>query len=305
MDAKCKERISISALTVTCLLALVSPGWGQNSAAPAVDQRTLELVDQLKDLIQQADRDPRSDRRMVSRLRELVRRYDWPWRVSLFYDDFRDGNYTYDPAWTVSQGDFRVVKGYGLRTAFEPLRRERRIQAGRRMDAAVDLFQGIFGVMRDRDEELDRSTDTPIAAEIFSPVRVSNSFAARLRLKFEAPIEGDGRLEFGPYLGDDRSYGYRLVYESGPRPSLSLLRVAPGRSAVIETADLGYGLDDGRLHVLEWRRGADNEMAVFLDNREVVRTVDRAYTEPFDGVVLVNRAGSYELREIAVFGTEW
>jgi hypothetical protein len=74
---------------------------------PAGETRTLELVDELKDVIQKAEK-TRTDPSVIQRLRELVRRYDWPWRVALLNDDFHDGDYTANPSWVVDKGDFRV-----------------------------------------------------------------------------------------------------------------------------------------------------------------------------------------------------
>jgi len=41
--------------------------------------------------------DRRSNPALTEQLRDLVRQYDWPWRVSLLYDDFHDGDYIYNP----------------------------------------------------------------------------------------------------------------------------------------------------------------------------------------------------------------
>src|SRR5262245_21674976 len=91
----------------------------QAQMEPAAGSRTQELVDHLKELIRGAEKDQRSSPWLTKQLRELVRRYDWSWKFSLLHDDFRDGDYTYDPSWIVSNGDFRVVRGSGLRTVFD------------------------------------------------------------------------------------------------------------------------------------------------------------------------------------------
>ena len=47
---------------------------------PSGESRAAELVEQLKDVIQRAERNRTSDPRLIQQLRDLVRRYDWPWR---------------------------------------------------------------------------------------------------------------------------------------------------------------------------------------------------------------------------------
>jgi hypothetical protein len=141
-------------------------------------------------------------------------------------------------------------------------------------------------------------------AEIFTRVGITNAFAAKLQLNLKSYADRTTRLEFGPFQGEDRSSGYRLAYESGSAPSLSLLRFGPNRSAVIEMVDQAIVLEDGNPHTIDWRRGNDGEMVVLLDNREVIRTVDRAYDNPFDGFAVVNKGGEFELKQVSVFGTQ-
>jgi hypothetical protein len=114
--------------------------------------------------------------------------------------------------------------------------------------------------------------------------------------------EGSG-LEFGPYQGRERNRGYRLVYSPGNRPAFSLNRIAVGRSSVIEVYDQLVNLEDGRSHNVEWRRGADGEMVVLLDDKEIIRTVDRASEESYDGFTIINGGGDYAFSQIAIFGT--
>jgi hypothetical protein len=56
-------------------------------------------------------------------------------------------------------------------------------------------------------------------------------------------------------------------------------------------------------HTFEWRRGNEGQMVVLLDEKEIIRTVDRAYSDLFDGFTLINKGGVYELKEISIFGT--
>ena len=287
--------IFLTLVPVSHLQAQMEPG----SAAAS---RTQELVDQLKELIRGAERDQRSSPLLTKQLRELVRRYDWPWKVALLHDDFRDGDYTYDPSWIVSNGDFRVVRGSGLRTVFDTTRQGRRLVDKRNENPAMDIFEGIFGA-RDREARSDLQTTSQSGAEIYTRLSITKAFAVKVQLKFRGNSDDDNRLEFGPYLNNERHLGYRLAYESGNRPSLSLLRIAPGRSAIIETYDRGLDLEDGNPHIIEWRRADDGEMVVLLDDKEIIRTIDRAHSDSFNGFNIVNKGGVYELKEISIFGT--
>ena len=69
-------------------------------------------------------------------------------------------------------------------------------------------------------------------------------------------------------------------------------------------ADQGIALDDGNPHTIEWRRGNDGEMVVLLDDKRVIRTVDRAHDDPFDGFSVVNKGGAFEIKQISIFGTQ-
>jgi len=42
---------------------------------------------------------------------------------------------------------------------------------------------------------------------------------------------------------------------------------------------------------------------VLLDDKEIIRTVDRAHSGSFNGFNIVNKGGVYELKEISIFGT--
>jgi hypothetical protein len=289
------------AIAILLTFILASHSQAQVDQAPAAGSRTLELVDRLKDLIRGAERDQRSSSWLTQQLRDLVRRYDWPWRVRLFYDDFRDGDYTSNPRWIVSNGDFWVTRDSALRSVFDPPPQTRRL-SDRRSDSAIELLQGILWG-GSANEPRETQTNSQSGAEIYTRLPITNAFAAKFQLRFRNDHDSNNRLEFGPYQGDERDSGYRLAYESGKVPSFTLLRFTPGRSAVIESHDLGLNLEDGNPHTVEWRRGNDGEMVVLLDEKEIIRTVDRAYSDSFDGFTLINKGGVYELKEISIFGT--
>jgi hypothetical protein len=284
--------------SITAFIVItVSASLAQDGRNAAGDGRTLELVDELKDMIQRAETVRSTDRRLVQELRELVRRYDWPWRVSLLYDDFRDGDYAADPTWIINRGEFWVAQG-GLRTRFERPTTNRKVAE----TSPVDIFDGIFRGITGRRAE--PQVEPPSAAEIHTDLRIANAFAVRLDIGARGYFQEGSRLEFGPYHGSQRDWGYRLAYAAGQRPSVTLLRVTLGRLSTIVSYDAIEDLDDGRTHQIEWRRVPDGEMIVFLDGKEIIRTLDRANDDGFEGFTIANKGGDYTIRQIAIFATE-
>ncbi len=292
------------ALTMFLTLAPVFLAQAQTDQVSAGEGRTQELVEQLKDLIRAAEQDRRSNPATTKQLRELVRRYDWPWRVSLLYDDFRDGDYTYNPRWNVTTGEFRVAKGSGLISYFDaPVSQVRRTSSRRGDGSALEVLGELLLGTREREAE-PAPANVKSESEIFTRVGITNAFAVKAELNIRRYTDRDTRIEFGPYQGDDRSSGYRLAYESGRKPSLTLLRFSPGRSAVIDMTDQEITLADGNSHTVEWRRTSDGEMIVLLDNKEIIKTVDRAYDDPFDGFAMINKGGEFEVKRVTIFGTQ-
>lgn len=288
-----------------CMAALpVFSSQAQDDRLPAETTRTQELVDQLKEVIQKAERDRRSDPATIQRLRDLVRRYDWPWKVSLLHDDFRDGDYTVNPAWVVSHGDFWVARGAGLRSSFTlPPERARHASDRRAENPAIEILGDILWGKREAEAPVTDKAAPP--AEIYTRVAITDAFILKLQLTSEGFRDsGAGRLEFGPYRGRDRNSGYRLAYEPGKNSAITLLRIAAGRSSVIDFYDQGVDLEDGRSHTLEWRRQAGGEMVVLLDQKEIIRTVDRAFGESYDGFAIINTGGDYAIKQIALSGAE-
>ena len=293
----------IIALAIFLTVAPVFFVQAQTDPGPAGNRQTQELVDQLKELIRGAEQDRRSNPAITKQLRDLVRRYDWPWRVSLLYDDFRDGDYNYDPRWLVKHGEFRVLRGAGLRSYFDPSTSGVYRTSDRRSDGpALELLGELLGA-RERAVGGTQSSSKP-EAEIFTRVGITKAFAVKLQLNIKNYVDRKSRLEFGPFQGEDGNSGYRLAFESGTSPSLSLLRFGPNRSAVIEMVDQGIVVDDGVLHTLEWRRNNDGEMVVLVDNKEVMRTVDRAHDDPFDGFAVINKGGEFVLKQVSILGTQ-
>ncbi len=264
------------------------------------DDRVQELVDRLRPIIEQADRERSAKPRVIRQLRDLVGEYDWPWRVTLLDDNFRDGDFTTDPAWTIIGGNFRVERRTGLRTEYTP-RRRRSDSRSSEDELSSRLFGAIVTeVLRDRNRGDRRRLRQ---AEIHTKLGISNAFVVRVELTAFDTARGRGTIRFGPYQGLSRDTGYQLEYNSGNRAFLQILRIFPGGSSVVEFADLKSQFEDGRRHILEWRRDREGEMVVLVDGEEVMRARDRGMKHAFDGFTLVNAGGEYGIRRITLSGT--
>lgn len=90
--------------------------------APWPDQadRLQKLIDELRPLIERSRRTRVADPLFLDDLEAVLARYETPWTVPLLFDDFRDGDYTRDPAWTVHSGAFFIDRRLGLRSRVAP-----------------------------------------------------------------------------------------------------------------------------------------------------------------------------------------
>ena len=283
--------------------ARYSPWPGAQTTVSADRGRLQGFVDRLNTLIDEGEKARAADPRFLRDLRGLARGYDRPWRKLALADDFGDGDFTADPAWTVTAGRYWVEGGWGLRSkvdpaASQPQQRQQGKVSGR--DAALAILGTILGQAAGQGEGGgSAATGVAAAAAIHTGVRITNAFA--IEIEFSSWL-GQGRLEFGPYRGADRGSGYRLAYTPGG--ALELLRVSPWGSSVIERVAGPVTLEDKKAHRIEWTRRPDGAMTVALDGKPLFTAVDRGVTDPFDGFLMVNRGGDYILKRLAVYGTE-
>ncbi len=278
-----------------------SPWAGSETSVSADRERLQGFVDRLNALIDEGGKARAADPRFLRDLRDLARGYDRPWRKLALADDFHDGNFTADPAWTVTAGRYWVEGGWGLRSkvdpaATQPQQRQEKLSD---RDAALALLGTILGQAAGQGDGGGSAATGAAAAAIHTGVRITNAFAIEIEL---SSWLGQGRLEFGPYQGADRGSGYRLAYTPGG--ALELLRVSPWGSSVIERVAGPVTLEDKKAHRIEWTRRPDGAMAVSLDGKTLFTAVDRGFTDPFDGFLMINRGGDYILRRLAVYGTE-
>lgn len=269
--------------------------------------RTQEMIDELNTLIDAADRSRAADRRFIRDLRSVLRRFDNPWQVRLITEDFRDGNFQSNPAWTVESGDFYITRRDGLHSeAVASLALRRSGANGGGGGGSQDSRETVLGIFAEilrstqgnRNEEAKPPPRRNRVAVIYLPTRISNAFAVTAEISAPEPA---GALELVVYQGAGRDIGYRLVFlaEGG----IELLREGRRGSSVIDFVDDTPALGGGLTRLVEWTRTQDGQTVVRLDGTTVIEIRDRSFRDPFDGFKFVNRGGEYVLRSLTIDGT--
>ncbi|MBF8221826.1 peptidoglycan-binding protein [Halomonas sp. 328] len=217
-------------------------------------------------------------------------------------DDFRDGDYRRNPAWTVLSGRFDIDEN-GLRSIVEkpqvvtptlPMLRPDRPE-----EIGLVMLQLILEQAGGRAPETASPVATEVefgdAARIFVHAPVDNAFRLEMEL---ASHQRPGSLEMGLFQGNQPGGGYRLIYNPGSRPGLSLVRMTTAGGEVIASSEGTLDLEDGRFHLLSWARDESGNMQVWVDGRRVLQAHDQRLRQGFQGFTLVNHGGDYNLRRV-------
>ncbi len=261
-----------------------------------------KLVDELNKLIDEATKAKAADPVFLQDLRDLATKYKvaapaaapTPATLSrLLTDSFADGNFTANPVWKVSAGEYRIETSgtyTGLRSA---------IAAQPATAGSDNLAAAILGAILQ--PQSPGAAGGAKYASIYTALKLSNAFAVELELasKFTG-----GRLDFGPYQGASANYGYRVAYFPGAAEGLQLLKVTPQGSTVIGSYKKQLFLENKQRHRIKWTRDAAGAMAVSVDGTQVITATDTTMKDPFDGFLIINSGGDYAIRSVAIDGVK-
>lgn len=213
-------------------------------------------------------------------------------QITLMDEDFADGDYSREPRWQVYSGVFSVRSG-ALHSQVVPVSAPAEVLPN---DVLFQVLKGILG------STAGASTQgQPSAAALGTPVAIPNEFRIRMRLSTTA--DAGARFTFGPYQSQP-SNGYQLVLEDFPRAVPTILALNSGSQLrIISRGTAVSGLDDGRMHDIDWVRDATGNMTVSIDGQVVLQAKDNGFTQPFDGLVMVNASGSWAVDQIRVDAT--
>lgn len=239
---------------------------------PSTTAGSQTLIDELRRIVDQAERDRAASPDFLADLKGLLARYAAGGGApasppatpaaarAVFSDDFADGNYTANPVWTVLQGNWQVDA------------------AGLRSDVPAAQGAQAGGV-----------------AAIALPQRLPNVFA----VGFDLQAFAGGQFELRVYQGSQREAGYRLVYRADGSPSFAIYRSGSSGIRQLSATTTPQGLPSGGKARIGWTRDASGVMRVTLDGREILTATDSAFRDPWEGVLLVNFGGNFATRSIA------
>lgn len=250
------------------------------------------FLKQLKAMIEEATQAKAADPLFLQDLRDLVASYENPINAVVFFDDFKDGNYTQNPAWTVSAGQWGIDRkgaNTGLTSVIIPPGQV----AGTSGKVTIGNILGAILVPQ------GQTTQQQQYASIYTPSPISNAFRMKVDL---VSLERFGRLDFGPYQGQSGNYAYRVTYFPNAAIGLQLQRVTPQGVATLGSYNKPLFLEDGKSHVIEFVRMPGGAMTVAVDGTALINASDNSIKDPMNGLLMINSGGRYVFKSIAVEG---
>ena len=257
------------------------------------------MFNELKQMIREADRANAADPAFLDDLSDFVQRYeklstDNPnppasgWSRIILSDNFRDGDYTRNPAWTVKSGNWRIDTGgsnLGLRSSVYSA------YAGNSQNVAQALLGALF-------QQPGQQNVAAQVAQIGIFLKIPNSF--QLKVEFNSRAAG-GRVDF--VVTNAQSFAsYVVSYTPGSNNGIQLLKVTNRGTTILASSSSNIGFEDGKYHVIELNRDGRGAMNLLVDNRVVARSNDNSLNRGFDNFTVVNGGGTYWIKSVTING---
>ena len=288
-------------LLIVLGLFLISgyPNLGYSSDPEDADRQALkELLTELEQKIQDADKRMIAHPKFLDELRALIDKFRGKLREVFLKEDFADGDYSRNPTWIVDSGRFQMTPSQRLYSRVPVDRPATTTTSREKSDVVGVLLQEVMRSALEKEGKRE-SAPVPSEASIHTLARIGPAFEVDLSFVSESPW---GSMEVVLLGGEPAIARYRMIYQAVPsaeRP-IQIIRERGSRRYTIESATQYPSLDDGMPHRLQWIRDYQGRMRVLVDGEEVLSTVEVFYQTDFDGLSLVNRGGTYEWGPIEV-----
>lgn len=261
-------------------------------------QALKELLTELEQKIQDADKRMIAHPKFLDELRDLIDKFRGKLREVFLKEDFTDGNYNRNPTWIVDSGRFQMTPSQRLYSQVPIDRPSTTTTSREKSDVVGVLLQEVMRSALEKEQKKE-SAPVPSEAAIHTLERIGPAFEVDLSFVSESPW---GSMEVVLLGGEPAIARYRMIYHAAPsadRP-IQIIRERGSRRYTIESAEQYPALDDGVPHRLQWIRDYQGRMRVLVDGEEVLSTVEVFYQTDFAGLSLVNRGGTYEWGPIHV-----
>ncbi len=108
------KRVKKTGILLTALSFALAGTFMWSASVRAASDQGMELVEEISELIEEAEKSRAADPKFLKDLRQALEDYQGPKFVELMKDDFRDGNLSRNPRWSTAKGEFTVSRRHGL-----------------------------------------------------------------------------------------------------------------------------------------------------------------------------------------------
>ena len=294
---------TVAVFFVSHLAPTVHAEEGKYGEWQSSDDRLEKMAAELQQVIDEGSQANAAHPAFLKDLQMILDKYKTPTRIVFFADDFADNDYTQNPTWTISTGEYMVDR-YGTLYSSVAIRRpapETTADSDSSADSGLRIIMGVLDELTRKDGQKESPETEADQAVIYSNAEIPNSFILQFTFRSSANW---GSTSIGLFQGDDPKSGYHLVYQPAPaenRP-MQLIKYRYGKPYVVdEILQDSPNLDDGTDHIIQLSRSIDGEMVVTVDSIEMLRTSDLSYRDDFNGVVIINNGGSYGYDNIELY----
>ena len=264
-----------------------------------------KLIDELNALVDEATKARAANPVFLQDLKALAKKYDprfsnpWPRRV--ISEDFKDGNFSHNPAWAISNGEYRIEKGWGLRSVAVAATTQQNSgsQTSANQDPAAALLGALLkSALGGKSQSGSQGTATPpkpAASVIHTAANIANAFNLTMEI---SSWKAAGHFSIGPYQGRNQQAGYRLTYSAGQ--PLSLARISSRGTSVIMNSARPVKLEDKKVHTLRWTRDAGGQMQILIDDQPLIDVSATSFRDPFSGIIVINKGSDVIVKTLTL-----